>query len=169
MTSPFQQRLQAHLQASSLTPGIFPVTEVFKAMNMAAVLVDGKPILLTGSGDDAASIAQANALSQSKAFKAAMVGLTLTGPVSAGVVAGRDIDWPKQCEAVVGSTPGLAEVDGGNGDLKIISLHSYRGLTTLLCVNTELARIIDPKAPVMDDGRDLTELLKDLPQVLKFQ
>jgi len=168
MTSPFQQRLQAHLQASSLTPGIFPVSEAFKGMAMAAVLVGGKPILLTGSGDDAASLSQAERFSQSKAFKAAMTGLTLAGPLSAGIVQGKDIDWPKQCEAVVGSTPGVVELEAGNGELKMISLHAYRGLTTLLCVNTELARIIDAAAPVMDDGRDLTELLKDLPQILKF-
>jgi len=169
MTSPFQQRLQAHLQTSTLTPGIFPVSETFKTMAMAAVLVDGKPIVLTGSGDDAASLSQAQAFSQSKAFKAAMTGLSLTGPLSAAVVQGKDIDWPEQCEAVVGSASGVVETDAGNGDLKMISLHGYRGLTTLLCVNTELARIIDPKAPMMDDGRDLTELLKDLPQVLNFK
>jgi len=168
MSSDFQLRLQAHLQASTLTPGIFPVADAFKAMSMAAVLVGGKPILLTGSGDDETSLSQAQAFSQSKAFKAAMTGLTLTGPLSAAVVQGKDIDWPQECEAVVASTPGVVETDGGHGDLKMISLHGYRGLTTLLCVNTELARIIDPKAPLMDDGRDLTELLKDQPQILKF-
>lgn len=168
MDNPFQSRLQAHLQASTLTPGVFPPSEPFTAMDLAAVLVGGKPILLTGAGDDPGSLQQAESLSQARAFKAAIVGLAINGELSSGLVSGGDIDWPRECEAVVGSTAGEAETDGGSGDLKMISLHPYRGLTTLLCVNTELAQIIDPAAPVMDDGRNLTELLKDVPQVLRF-
>ncbi len=38
------------------------------------------------------------------------------------------------------------------GDLQMINLYPHNDLTTLLYVNTELARIIDPNAPDMDDG-----------------
>ena len=168
MPSPFQLRLQEHLQASCLTPGIFPVSESFKTQNMTAVLVGDQPILLTGAGGDAESLAQAERFIQSKAFKAAMSSLELVGTLRAGVVDGHDIEWPKQCEAVVGSEPGVVENDGSSGELKMISLHASRSLTTLLCVNTELACIVDPAAPLMDDGRDLTELLSSEPQVLNF-
>lgn len=169
MPSPFQLRLQEHLKASNLTPGVFPVNESFKALSMAAVLVGDKPILLTGAGDDAESLKQAERFTQSKAFKAAMSSLALVGTLRAGVVDGQGIDWPQQCEAVVGSEPGVVENDGSSGELKMISLHTSRSLTTLLCVNTELACIVDPAAPLMDDGRDLTELLSSEPQVLTFQ
>lgn len=168
MTDFFQQRLQAHLKASTLTPGVFAVTDVFKTMPVAAVLVGGEPLLLTGAGDDKASLDQARCFASSTTFKAAAISLELKGELSYAVVAGGSIDWPAQCEAVVGSKAGMIETDGSSGDLKMISLHPYRGLTTLLCVNTELARIIDPQAPTLDDGRDLTELLKDAPQILKF-
>ena len=168
MPDPFQQRLQAHLQSSTLTPGVFTVTEAFKTMPMAAVLVGGKPILLTGAGDDKASLQQAQRFASSRAFKAAMTDLALKGELSHSVVQGDSIDWPAECQAVVGSKAGVSETDGGSGDLKMISLHPYRGLTTLLCVNTELAQIIDPQAPMLDDGRDLTQLLQDAPQILKF-
>ncbi|CAH0991251.1 hypothetical protein SIN8267_01353 [Sinobacterium norvegicum] len=168
MSSPFQQRLQAHLQASTLTPGVFSPTAAFQAMTLAAVMVGEKPLLLTGAADDRHSMQQAERFCQSPALKAAVIGLAINGALTARKINGGDIDWPAQCEAVVASAAGVAELDGGSGDLQMISLHPYRGLTTLLCVNTELAQIIDAQAPVMDDGRDLTELLKDVPQVLKF-
>lgn len=169
MPSPFQQRLQAHLQASTLTPGVFTPSDEFKTMRLAAVMVADQPILLTGAADDVGSQQQAERFCQSQALKAAVMGLAIDGALISAAVDGGDIDWPTACEAVVGSPAGVAELDGGSGDLKMISLHPYRGLTTLLCVNTELAQIIDASAPVMDDGRDLTELLKDVPQLLRFQ
>ena len=115
------------------------------------------------------SFKQAEQFCQAQAFKAAVAGLAINGKTTAQIVQGDTIDWPQLCEAVVGSTSGNVESGSDAGELKMINLNSYRGLTTLLCVNTELARIIDPQVPDMDDGRDLTELLKNVPQVLNLR
>ncbi len=169
MSNPFVRRLQAHLKVSTLTPGVFTPSACFKSQSFAAVLVGDTPVILTGAGDDTNSFNQAEKFCQAQAFKAAVAGLALNGKTTAQIVEGDAIDWPQVCEAVVGSTSGSVELGSDTGELKMISLNAYRGLTTLLCVNTELARIIDPQVPDMDDGRDLTELLKDLPQVLNLR
>jgi hypothetical protein len=168
MSRQYQLKLQQYLQQSTLTPGVYAPSDALTSSDLAAVMVDGKAIILTGSGEDKASIVQAQALSQSKAFRAAMKSLDISGQLTAGVISGLSIDWPSSCEAVVASTAGEAESGDEQGDLQMISLYPDKSLTTLLCVNTELARIIDPDAPAMDDGKLLTEMTEEEVQILKF-
>lgn len=125
-------------------------------------------MILTGPSTDKNSFMQAQAFCQSKAFQAALKSLGVDQPLTAEKIKGSELDWPASCEAVVASESGVFERGDGEGDLMMLSLFPNRSLTILLCVNTELARIIDPSAPVMDDGLILADLAKDLPQILKF-
>ena len=156
----YQSQLQALLQASTLTPGAYTPSLNIKAVDHVAVCIGGVPVLLTGPSDDLESVNQAKAFCRSKSFELAKRALGLDGQVTCETVNGNDIQWPKLCEAVVSSNAGEIEAGEDDGDLMTINLSQNRGLTTLLCVNTELARIIDPNAPEMCDGKILPYLAK---------
>lgn len=168
MINTYQHQLQEYLQASTLTPGMYTPSTTAKSIRHVAVCVDRKPILLTGPSDDKESLEQANAFCSSPAFDVAIKALGLKGSSTVVFIDGNVIDWPESCEAVVESVPGVIEAGNQDGDLMMINLSQNRGLTTLLCVNTELAQIIDPNAPEMCDGRSLSELARQTRNMLEF-
>lgn len=167
MINNYQNQLQEFLKASTVTPGLYSPSHSVRFGDHVAVMVDGSPILLTGPAGDQESISQAEAFVSSKAFSQAVKALDISGDLSVEAVSGESISWPSSCEAVVQSEPGVVE-SSGDGGLMTINLSQHRGLTTLLCTNTELARIIDPEAPEMCDGRILPQLAQKHTGTLKF-
>lgn len=160
MTSSYHIQLQELLQKSTLTPGVYTPTHQLKNADHWAVIVDRTPVLITGPADDLESAQQANDLAKSRSFRNAVKALDLDGEIYSGVVEGAtDINWPDVCDAVVSSKSGEIAVEGDIDDLMTISLIKHPGLTTFLCINTDLARIIDPNAPELDDGRHLASLI----------
>lgn len=168
MINTYQNQLQEYLQASSLTPGMYTPSTTAKSIEHVAVCVGGKPVLLTGPSDDKESLEQAKAFCSSLAFGAATKALGLKGSPSVVFLSGEVIDWLENCEAVVKSEPGIIEAGNEDGDLMTINLSQNRGLTTLLCINTELAQIIDPNAPEMCDGQIVPTLAKQSESALEF-
>ena len=168
MVNTYQNQLQEYLQQSTLTPAIYVPSNAVKQSKHVAVCISGKPILLTGPKDDSESIRQAKALCESQTFSSAIAALGLIGEVNMEVVSGDQIAWPKQCEAVAMSKAGVIEVGGDYGDLMTINLTQNRGLTTLLCVNSDLAQIIEAGAPDMCDGSVLPYLAGQVAGELKF-
>lgn len=166
MSNQYQSLVETYLKASSLTPGIYVPSDAVKSTDLAAVFVGTKAVLLTGASSDAASVAQAESFCQMSAFATAMQALKLEGPIVFKKINGSELEWSGLCEAVVASTPGEAEDGAGQGNLMMINLTPYKELTVLLCINTELARIIDPKAPMMDDGSLTAQFGSDNVQVL---
>tara|TARA_B100000809_G_scaffold253918_1_gene290511 strand:+ start:675 stop:1184 length:510 start_codon:yes stop_codon:yes gene_type:complete len=168
MFDKYQSLVEAYLKASSLTPGIYTPSAAVKSADLVAVFVGTQAVLLTGASSDAGSVLQAESFCQLNAFVAAMQVLKLDGPIEYKKINGSDLEWPDVCEAVVASTSGAVEDSAGEGDLMMINLTAYKELTVLLCINTELARIIDPKAPMMDDGILTAQFGSDNVQVLQL-
>lgn len=160
ITSTYQVRLQELLQASTLTPARYTPSEAVMTGTHMGVFVGSTPVLLTGPSDDEESIQQAIAFTKSKAFRHLCHGLQLDGDISAKSVRGADIAWPAECDCVSASESGKVESGGDGGPLMVLCPSNQAGLSTLLCVNTELARIIDPKAPELDSGMELAELVE---------
>ena len=160
MTSQYQLELQDLLQRSSLTPGQTRPSEELKAGFHAGVTAGEIPVILTGPANDKDSVEMAMALARSPAFERVMRAAGYTGPILPEAIAGISIKWPSVVSAVLPSRPGEIEVGGEEEDLTImlLDLTHHAGVTTMLCVTTELARIIDPLAPELDDGFRLPKL-----------
>ena len=168
MSNKYQSLVELYLKASSLTPGIYTPSAAVKSADLVAVFVGTKAVLLTGASSDVGSVLQAESFCQLNAFAAAMQAVKFNGSIEYKKLNGSELEWPDVCEAVVASTPGEAEDGAGEGDLIMINLTAYKELSVLLCITTELARIIDPKAPMMDDGSLTAQFGGDNVQVLQL-
>ena len=168
MINTYQNQLQEYLQASSLTPGMYVPSSITRSIEHVAVCVDGKPLLLTGPSGDQESLEQANAFCSSQAFHMAIKGLGLEGSLVVESIGGNAIEWPDNCEAVVKSESGIIERGSEDGTLMTINLSQNRGLTTLLCINSELAKIIDPGAPEMCEGQTMLTFASQSVGTLEF-
>lgn len=167
-TNKHQQQLQDFLRLSTLTPGLYAPSEAVKAAQLVGVFAGDTPLLLTGAAGDAGSIAQAEAFCQSQAFAAVLEVLGIKDLLALKSVSASSLDWPESCEAVVAAESGVVEDGAGQGDLMMINFSGFKELTLLLCVNSELARIIDPEAPEMDDGSLIKLFSQQGVQVLKL-
>lgn len=149
------------LKRSPLTPGTYQPSLTFTVDQHVAVFVGNTAVLLMGSASDPDSHQSAQAMCRASGFDVAMKALGLTGPYRAGTLDGESFDWPSQCSAVVTSESGVEEQVGGTGDLVILNLTQNEGFTTLLCINTEMARILDPDVPELDNGEILCDLVRN--------
>lgn len=139
------------LAASSLTPGTYQPSFSVKNDEHAAVLVSGTPLILTGPADDAESIRQAECLAVSPEFIRMVRVAGLTGGITVSAIRGGDINWPKQCDAIVSKPCGQVEHGNEDGPLMTIILgDSMQPLATAMCVTTTVAQVIDPFAPNLD-------------------
>lgn len=168
MSNKYQSLLKDYLQASTLTPGLYKPSNAVKAAQLVGVFADDRPLLLTGAAGDVGSETQAQAFCTSREFSAALQALNVTGELQVKSIGGADLDWPETCEAVVASNAGEIEDGVGQGDLMMINLSQYKELTVLLCVISDLATIIDPKAPKLDDGTLIAQFADDNLQVLQL-
>ncbi len=158
----YQKELLRLLNLSTLTPSSYRPSRAVKAATHAAVFVGARALLLTGPSDDLESMTQARSLALSQTLRIALGALGLHGAPEYGTVRGCDIDWQDSHPCVSSSKSGHTERGNEAGDVMTIVLgdSSYEGLTVVLCTVSELARIIDPNAPEMDDGRRLSELAR---------
>lgn len=168
MSNKYQSLLKDYLQASTLTPGLYKPSDAVKAAQLVGVFADDRPLLLTGAAGDVGSETQAQAFCASREFSAALQALNVTGELQVKSIGGADLYWPETCEAVVASNAGEIEDGVGQGDLMMINLSQYKELTVLLCVISDLATIIDPKAPKLDDGTLIAQFADDNLQVLQL-
>lgn len=168
MSSKYQELLKNYLKTSTLTPGLYKPSDAVKSAQLVGVFAGDRPILLTGASGDEGSEAQAQAFCQSREFATALQALNITGVVQVKSSADCEIKWPDVCEAVVASKAGETEDGAGEGDLMMINMSQYKELTVLLCVISELASIIDPKAPKLDDGTLIEQFAQDNLQVLQL-
>lgn len=168
MTNKNQSLLKEYLKASTLTPGLYKPSDAVKSANLVGVFAGDQTLLLTGASGDTGSETQAQVFCESQEFSAALQALNVSGEIHVKRVAGCDIEWPDVCEAVVASKAGETEDGAGEGDLMMINMSQYKELTVLLCVISELASIIDPKAPKLDDGTLIEQFAQDNLQVLQL-
>lgn len=168
MSNKYQDLLKGYLQASTLTPGLYKPSEAVKAADLVGVFAGERPLLLTGASGDPGSERQAQAFCESREFSVALQALNIGDDIQVKSVRGLDLDWPETCEAVVASNAGEIEDGVGQGDLMMINLSQYKELTVLLCVISELASIIDAKAPKLDDGTLIEQFAQDNLQVLQL-
>lgn len=157
----YQKELAHLLELSTLTPGIFTLTEEFRNMNHAAVYAGDAPIILCGSADNRDSVAMVEALAASNHVRTACEATGISGPIKTGIVIGRNIPWGKTESAIVKKTDGGNEPDGDQSPVVAVVLNDpTQALVTSLCVTTETARIFDANSPELDDGQNLTTLAR---------
>lgn len=160
--SAYQEELGRLLKLSTLTPAHYAPSDEIKTLRSVAVCVDGEPILLTGPADDDESAYQAQALCHSQSFRQALNGLDLAGELSCRSFEGKEIAWCDEHVSVATSKSGDIEKGGEAGDLVLILVgcKADNRLATWMCVNTEIARIMDPSVPELDDGVRLSSLAR---------
>lgn len=168
MSNKYQSLLKNYLKASTLTPGLYKPSDAVKSAHLVGIFSGDSPILLTGASGDTGSEDQAQAFCESREFSVALQALNITGDIKVKHTGDCDVEWPEVCEAVVASKAGETEDGAGEGDLMMINLSQYKELTVLLCVISELASIIDPKAPKLDDGTLIEQFAQDNLQVLQL-
>lgn len=149
----YQKRLSELLIKSTLTVGHYKPSQSVMTGDHAAVFSNRKPVYLSGPADDALSVSHAEKLAKSATFAHGLKKIGFDGPLSSGVVKGSDIDWQPVYSAVVQSESGIVENGQGEGLLIGINLTQNKGLTTLMCVHTSIAQILDPMCPELDDGQ----------------
>ena len=145
------------LAASTLTPGRYSPSAIMKSVKHAAVLVGDLPVILTGRADDVESLGQAARLAESAAFRRMVSGLYGVGEVRVGPVDGSKIAWFDGMPALVSKPAGQVEDGAGLGPLvAILTAEPKVGdrLATAIAITTETARVFDPAAPELYDGRD---------------
>ena len=145
------KEIMHYLKLSTLCPAKYSPSDGVKSDKHAAVFADGKPFLLTGPADDAESVRQAFALSQSISFRDALIAFNLSGRAESGTVNGRDISWNKTHSSVATSISGEVEDGDSSGALMAILLdESHDGsFATFMCIKTDVAQIIDSNCPVL--------------------
>lgn len=145
--------IRSLLLASTLTTATYRPIPAVTYKDHAAVLVGVTPVVLCGAADDPASWRQAWALVRSSRFAAGVREAGYAGDIFARTVSGMltTAVWADTMTAIVGKESGSA--DNGIGPLIAIVLNDpNKTLATYLCVTTETARALDPKAPALDDG-----------------
>lgn len=145
------------LAASTLTPGKYSPTAVMKSVKHAAVLIGEQPVILTGRADDLKSVGQAAQLAASPVFRRMISSIRGAGEFRVGAVDGSQIEWFEGMSALVSKPAGQVEDGVGNGPLLAVLIGApdvADALATALAVTTETARIFDPGAPRLHDGRE---------------
>jgi len=159
--TPYQAELKRLLRLSTLTPGTLHPSDTIRTGNHAAVFINNEPFILCGPSNDLASIVQAQALAASPEIKNAFRALGKVGEIRSGAIAGKEISWKTAESAVVAKESGRVEHGKDTGPLVAIVLNDpHQALTAYLCVNTKMARILDAKAPELDDGHRLPSLAR---------
>lgn len=143
-----QKELLDRLALSTLTPGIYTPSEAVKNNMHVAVFAGEKPLILTGSFDDKASIDQAHSLANSPAFKNLLEKSGFPGELRVGDIHGNQIEWQNKFSAVVAKESGKVENGQEKGDLMAIILADDLPLATVMCVDSEIAKAIDPLSPL---------------------
>lgn len=147
------------LKRSTLTPGKYVPSPAVRFNPSTAVICDGKPVVLCGWVELEESGRQARDLSETAYLKAILKTRGIVGPITHGIVKGSDIDWPDVASAVVTKSPGRVEYGADEGEVVAIVLNDpHAAIALALCINTETARALDPKAPELDDGIKLSLL-----------
>lgn len=158
----YQKELARLLKLSTLTPGTYSASEDFVASSHEAVFLNGYPVILCGPAGDPRSMEEAQALSESSAFRQMMeVAGWAVGEFYPGV-SSLKYSVGDKFPAIVSKESGQVEDGSGDGPLVAVILDSVNGtaIATALCVNTETARIFDKDAPELDDGRRLSMLTR---------
>lgn len=160
----YQKELARLLKLSTLTPANYMPSPAVKSGTHAAVFVNGAPFLITGPADDMKSMTQARLLSESPALLSGLQAMGLFGEPEYGTVKGESIDWQISHSSVASSVGGHVESGNDVGDLMAIVIgdNSGNAFAVLMCINTDLAKIIDPSAPALDDGKCLTGLARKI-------
>lgn len=153
-TSPFRIELERLTQLSWLEAMTCTLRQPFQTQSsthpIAAVFVGDTPVILCGGADEPEAREHARSLSECTFVKDMFAAVRRRGPVRTGVVSPRDIEW-KGNESVI-SFKGFAHVGA------IVLNDPSLALSTMLCVNTDAARIIDPTSRELDDGWHLVSL-----------
>ncbi len=157
--SDFKAELSRLLKLSTLAPAKYLATAQARGNEHAAVFADGRPVILTGWTDNPQSLEQAVALAQSDQGKAILVAAGYSQPITAGIIAGRDVPWNEEEAAIATKQSGQVEPGGNDGLLVAVVLNDPNAaLATKLSLTTETARILDSTTPELDDGRKLASL-----------
>lgn len=146
--SPEQKELLDRLALSTLTPGVYTPSEAVKTNMHVAVFAGEKPLILTGSFDDKSSIEQAHSLAKSPVFKRLVEKSGYTGALHVGDIHGNQIEWGEKLSAVIAKESGKIETGQEKGDLMAIILADDLPLATVMCVDSEIAKAIDPLSPL---------------------
>lgn len=156
----YQEQLKQLLIKSTLCTGTYTPTEEVKRGTHAAVLLDGKPVYLSGPADDEESVQHSVKLSKSEMFAIGLKNIGLSGKLTFGTVEGASLEWEQSYSAIVRSECGLFEDGHGRGALVGINLTQNDKLGLLMCINTSISKILDPDCPELDDGHHLAHLAK---------
>ncbi|WP_051553480.1 zincin-like metallopeptidase domain-containing protein [Desulfobulbus elongatus] len=168
--SDFKAELSRLLKLSTLAPAKYLTTAPARDNEHAAVFADGRPVILTGWTDNPQSLEQAVALAQSDQAKAILVAAGYSEPITADIIAGRDVPWNEEEAAIATKQSGQVEPGGNDGLLVAVVLNDPQAaLTTNLSITTETARILDPNAPELDDGRKLASLAQAKMEALEAE
>lgn len=145
-----QKMLMDRLALSTLTPGVYTPSEAMKdkAETHVVVFAGDKPLILTGSIDDHASHEQAQALVKSEAFVALLKKSGYSGNVRYAELASGAIEWQDKYSAIVAKESGKIENGTEKGDLMAVILADDLPLATVMCVDSEIAKAIDPLSPL---------------------
>lgn len=155
------------LKKSTLTPGIYQLSDALRSAQLVAVCAGSIPVLLTGSADDNHSKAQAQSFCDSELFAQLLVKLNFSGVLSVRIISGDQLS--QSCEAIVASQSGVSETREIGGQLLMINPTTFKELTLMLCVTTEFARMIDSKAPELDSGELVSRFIQGDQQALQLQ
>lgn len=156
----YQIRLKELFTKSTLCIGHYKPSEFVKTIKHSAVFINEKPIYLSGLSYDNEAMEQVKQLSTSAPFINALRKMGMNGEISYGAINGSDIDWEQEYLSVADSKTGVFE--NGSGTCKLIGINLTQSLplTTFMCINDTVAKILDPKCPKLDNGIDLSNLAK---------
>lgn len=146
-----QKMLMKRLALSTLTPGVYTPSENMKAGTHIAVFVEGKPLLLTGPANDHVSYEQAQALVKSEAFAMLVKKsgyISFGRHIHLGEISGNEINWQDKYSAIVAKESGKIEDGTEKGDLMAVILADDLPLATVMCIDSEIAKAIDPLSPL---------------------
>lgn len=138
-----QKTLLERLKSATLTPGTYIPSEAMKNGIHVAVFVGKKPLVLTGSFLDDSSFKQAQALVQSKPFKQLCRNAGYIGELHVNDISGQDIDWNSKYGAIAAKESGKVETGTETGDLIALILSDDLPFVTALCIDTEIAEVIE--------------------------
>lgn len=130
------------LAKSPITPGVYQPSANVKIEHHAAVLLDGKPFLLTGWADDKQSVELAHDLAGSADFNILCSLAGVIGGFSAGVVEGGAVEWMQSHAAIVESKAGRVEEGDQKGLLIAILVADVQGLVEVMCMNEQISSMI---------------------------
>lgn len=135
---------------STLTPATAFVQPELAQFEHVGIAVNGKPILSTGPAFDRASEKTAHELVNSGDFILALVHCGIASfscmRVCVTTFKGSNIDWPNTISVVASKLSGDNQTQFATN---ILNLSNVDILTTLLCTEASLAKILDPNCPVL--------------------